>query len=159
MLERFSGQTSPQVGKPFPCKICGERFSFKSLLVTHGFTVHNLKRFKRKVEEKIMPQMKKNCQKAVKIEKMEFCVNEKGTLELKNASEFKCSVCYTTFGKKEGLTKHVKYVHGEKKQHKCTICKESFNQKMQLTKHIVFVHEKGQSLTVPFLFIYITSCV
>ena len=60
----------------------------------------------------------------------------------KGKKQFKCDICYISFGLRGHLNKHVSTVHEGKKPFKCKIFDVQFEVKHKLNEHIASVHEE-----------------
>ena len=64
----------------------------------------------------------------------------------KNDKSNKCSICGSSFTKKNSLKQHVEAIHEGKRIHKCKFCSESFTSKSNLTRHINSLHMSDKLL-------------
>ena len=58
---------------------------------------------------------------------------------------FKCDKCDNCFKRKDGLAKHVRFVHDNETNFCCEICTKTFGRKADLIRHITDVHEQSGS--------------
>ena len=120
--------------KPFSCEICQDRFAYSKGLRKHKrLTGHGTKlrcnvcKFKAVDKEDIISHWQKE--------------------HVGENNLFACNLCENAFPKYTAMTKHKKYVHGER-PYKCDQCDYKAPKQGTLNKHISIIHE-GKRVACP----------
>ncbi|XP_043937006.1 zinc finger protein 429-like isoform X2 [Protopterus annectens] len=109
--------------KPFHCKDCGKRFTYKSTLNRHQW-----------IHSKAFSQQKPfKCSYCGKAFAQKSHLSRHQLVHTGNMP-FRCSVCGKGFRAKGELANHM-WVHTEEKPFKCTECEKCFTYKSNLTRH------------------------
>ena len=120
--------------KPFLCEICKNRFAYSKGLVKHKrLTGHGTKlgcnvcKYKAADKEDIISHWQKE--------------------HVGKDNLFACNLCDASFSKYTAMTKHKKYMHGER-PYKCDQCEYRAPKQGILNKHISIIHE-GKRVACP----------